>query len=123
MPNTGASGSSGAEQRRADASEIFAAAVAAADPRRCVLEALQIDGEHLLVGGRSYDLALFTEILVIGAGKATPAMAAAVEERLGDRITAGAINTKYGHAGYLSSASRRRKRGTRCRTKPASQEP
>ena len=98
MPHTGASGYSGAEQRRTDACEIFAAAVAAADPRRCVLEALRVDGQRLLVGGRSYDLARFTGILVIGAGKATPAMAAAVEERLGDRITAGAINTKYGHS-------------------------
>lgn len=101
MPNTGSSPRPGAEQRRADASEIFAAAVAAADPRRCVFEALHVDSERLLVGGRSYDLARFAEILVIGAGKATPAMAAAVEERLGDRITAGAINTKYGHAVLL----------------------
>ena len=98
MPPTGASGRPGPEQRRADASDIFAAAVAAADPHRCVLEALQVDRGRLLVKGRSYDLDRFTEILVIGAGKATPAMAAAVEERLGNRITAGAINTKYGHA-------------------------
>ena len=98
MPPTGASGRPGPGQRRADASDIFAAAVAAADPHRCVLEALQVDCGRLLVPGRSYDLNRFTEILVIGAGKATPAMAAAVEERLGNRITAGAINTKYGHA-------------------------
>ncbi len=98
MPPSGASRRTRAEQRRADASDIFAAAVAAADPHRCVLEALQVDCGRLLVAGRSYDLDRFTEILVIGAGKATPAMAAAVEERLGNRITAGAINTKYGHA-------------------------
>ena len=98
MPRTASSHRTGAGQRREDASEIFAAAVAAADPRRCVLEALRVDSGRLSVAGRSYDLDRFAEIRVIGAGKATPAMASAVEERLGDRITAGAINTKYGHA-------------------------
>ena len=37
------------------------------------------------------------DLIVIGGGKATPSMAAAVEQICGDRITAGAINTKYGH--------------------------
>ena len=91
---------SGATARRKDALAIFQAAIDAADPERCVREALQIEGDRLVVEGTASpcDLDGFSRICVIGAGKATPAMAAAVEDILGDRITAGAINTKYGHA-------------------------
>lgn len=61
-----------------------------------------MEGDLLHVGGHSYPLSRFSCIVVTGAGKATPAMAAAVEELLGDRITAGAINTKYGHSQSLT---------------------
>ena len=87
-------------RRRRDALTIFQSAVDAADPERCVHSAVQLEGDRLSVtGARSpYDLCNFPRICVVGAGKATPAMAAAVEDILGDRITSGAINTKYGHA-------------------------
>ena len=44
-----------------------------------------MEGDLLHVGGHSYPLSRFSCIVVTGAGKATPAMAAAVEELLGDR--------------------------------------
>src|SRR5206468_807354 len=50
------------------------------------------------------------KILILGAGKASANMAEAVEELLGDRISDGLINTKYGH-----SASLRRIRLNECR--------
>ena len=84
-------------QRRADARDIFQAALQAADPRQCIFRSMRLDGDYLKVFDATYALRQFSKIVVIGAGKATPAMAAAVEEILGTYITAGAINTKYDH--------------------------
>lgn len=93
-------GSVNATDRRRDALAIFQSAVDAADPERCVHAAVKLDDNEIRVAGTDppYDLNTFSRICVVGAGKATPAMAAAVEDILGDRITCGAINTKYGHA-------------------------
>ncbi len=81
----------------ADCRALFDAAIEAAQPRRCVLDALSLDGSQLRIGDWHYDLQQCSRLVVLGAGKATPAMAAAVEEVLGARIDAGLINTKYGH--------------------------
>lgn len=87
-----------ASRHRQDARAIFAAAVAAADPASLVRGALSVRDGALQACGHRFDLARESRLVVVGAGKATPAMAAAAEEVLGDRIDAGAINTKYGHA-------------------------
>ncbi len=50
---------------------------------------------------RVIDLKDFTRILVLGAGKATAAMAKAVEDVLLDRISDGMINVKYGYTESL----------------------
>lgn len=71
---------------RRHALSIFRAAVAAADPRRTVKEAL-----------RAADLSRYRRIFVVGAGKASAAMAQAAEQVLGRRIHGGWINTKDGH--------------------------
>jgi glycerate 2-kinase len=86
-----------ARQRR-DARAIFSAALQSADPRQCILKTLDLRGNQLEVGELSYDLDTVTRLVILGAGKATPAMAAAVEEVLGTRIDAGIINTKYDHS-------------------------
>ena len=88
----------GARRRRSDAREIFDAAVRAADPGRCISRSISLDAARITLLDKAYPFDSFSSILVIGAGKATPAMAVAVEETLGDHITAGAINTKYDHA-------------------------
>ena len=84
--------------RRADALKIFEAALGAADPGRCISRALSLQAGELRICGISLPLERVSRIVVVGAGKATPAMAAAVEEILGPRVSAGAVNTKYGHA-------------------------
>jgi len=84
-------------QRRADAQEIFRSALAAADPGNCVRNALSIEDGYLRIGSTRYALDTISRLLVLGAGKATPAMAAAVEDILGEHIMGGSINTKYGH--------------------------
>jgi len=81
-----------------DARSIFNAGLESADPRRCISNALTLRSSHLLVGDIDYDLDTVSQLIVLGAGKATPAMAAAVEEILGSRISSGLINTKYDHS-------------------------
>ena len=86
---------------RSDARAIFMAGLAAADPVRAVHAYCRLDGGTLHIGSRSYALHTIDRILVVGAGKATAAMAAAVEAVLGSRINSGLISVKYGHAAPL----------------------
>lgn len=86
---------------RRDALDIFKEALVAVDPYEAVKARLRREGSILAVGGRSYDLARIERIFVVGAGKASARMALAVEDVLGDRVTAGLVNVKYGHAEAL----------------------
>ncbi|NTW59218.1 MAG: glycerate kinase [Nitrospirae bacterium] len=81
--------------------DMLNAALAAVDPYRAVTRALRVEGSRVAAGGSVYDLNIFDRVLVIGAGKATASMAAAVEDVLGGRIDRGVIVVKYGHAGNL----------------------
>ena len=84
--------------RRTHARAIFDAGVAAADPGHCIRQALAVTGDELRCGPLRFPLDTISSLRLVGAGKATAAMAAAAEAILGDRIDCGAINTKYGHA-------------------------
>lgn len=86
---------------RADARAIFDAAVKAVEPGTCVRRYMHREGETLAIGGTLYRLTDFPRIVVVGMGKASVAMGQAVEKLLGERITAGWINTKYGYAAPL----------------------
>ena len=77
---------------RASARQIFQAALAAVDPGVAVHRALE---------RYAAELASARRIFVLGAGKAAFPMALAIEQSLGDRVFAGSVNTKYGHAGSL----------------------
>src|SRR5271155_1216983 len=83
-------------ESRKHALQIFRAALGAADPGRAVLRNLRLDGRILIAGGRRYSLSKFDRIQVIGAGKASAAMAAAVERLLGPRTSGGLINVPAG---------------------------
>ncbi len=87
---------------RDSARTILQAALEAADPRAAVRRALVRDGNHLRVGPREYDLDRVSRIVVVGFGKASAAMAQAVEEILGDRIARGWVSVKYGHLAPLA---------------------
>lgn len=89
------------ERLRKDAVSIFDAGVKAADPENAVKRHLGLEDGVLVVNGRRYELQGFDNIYVIGAGKAAAPMARAVEDILGDRITAGIINVKHGHTAAL----------------------
>jgi len=73
------------------------AAIDAVDPRAAVLRFLKREGNWLDVAGRRYDLDEYDHLYVVGAGKACAPMAIAVEEVLGERITEGIVNVKYGY--------------------------
>jgi hydroxypyruvate reductase len=68
---------------RQAARAILDAAIAAGDARRLTREALE-----------RLDLARFRQVVVVGGGKASGAMALAVEDVLGDRVTAGLVAVK-----------------------------
>jgi len=85
------------DKLRKDALSIFEAGVKAADPVTAVRNHLGRTGDALDVAGRKYDLSSFDNIYIIGMGKAAASMALAAEEVLGDRLTSGIVNVKYGH--------------------------
>lgn len=76
---------------------LLAAALAAADPRQAIHRSIHRHNDTLIVGDRTYDLQQYRHIYVVGGGKAAIPMAIAVEEILGDRLTAGIVNTRRGH--------------------------
>jgi hydroxypyruvate reductase len=89
------------ERLRKDAVSIFEAGVRAVDPENAVKRHLMLKNGVLRVNGSRYALSGFENIYVIGMGKAAAPMARAVEDILGDRITAGIINVKHGHTAAL----------------------
>jgi len=76
---------------------ILSGALASVDPVVALRTYLSLEGDGLYVSGRTYDLSRFRHIYVVGAGKASGAMAQALEEILGERLTSGLVNVKYGH--------------------------
>ena len=86
------------DKLRQDAEAIFQAGLRAVDAKNAVKKYLNRTDHMLTVENSSYDLLGYENVFVVGAGKASAAMAQAVEEILGDQIKTGVINVKYGHA-------------------------
>lgn len=57
-------------------------------------EMVRVDGTRLVIGSRSWDLSDYNRLYLFGAGKACNAMASAVGNALGDRLTKGVISVK-----------------------------
>jgi glycerate 2-kinase len=85
------------EKLREDALAIFQAGLKAVDPVIALKRHVKLRNDKLTVGNRHYDLTSYKGIYVIGAGKASAAMAQPIEKLLGERIKSGFINVKYGH--------------------------
>ena len=90
------------ESLRVDALSIFQAGLQAANPVEAVERHLRLEEDRLLVDGVSYALDGIREVRVVGMGKASAVMAKPVTDLLGDRISGGIINVKYGHRYPLS---------------------
>jgi glycerate 2-kinase len=80
---------------------ILAAAIRAVEPGQAVRRFVQRDGDRLTVAGKDYDLASFGRIVLLGIGKASIAMSAALGEILGPRLTSGLAVTKHARPGIL----------------------
>lgn len=89
------------EKMREDAANIFYAGLEAVEPNAAVKNHCRLNDHRLSVGDRTYDLSKFNNLFVIGAGKASAPMAAAIEDLVGQRITRGIVNVKYGHIADL----------------------
>jgi hydroxypyruvate reductase len=84
-----------------DAAEIFSIGLQAVEPGAAIKRCCKSDGEFLYVGSRTYHLPQYKNLYVIGAGKATAPMAAAIEDILGERSPEGIIIVKYDHLADL----------------------
>ncbi|MCJ7551970.1 MAG: DUF4147 domain-containing protein [Anaerolineae bacterium] len=104
--------SHGHREGRALALDILEGGLAASDPYANSRKLIRIVGDKLLVGGcpdmdvsgygdEVIDLAEVDHIYVVGAGKAVQRQAQALEDILGDRLTAGSISVKKGEARTL----------------------
>jgi hydroxypyruvate reductase len=82
---------------RKDALKIFRAGLRAVDSAGAVKRHVLRRGDILTVGPRSYNLKNYDGIYVVGAGKASAAMARPLEKLLGDRLRSGIINVKSGY--------------------------
>lgn len=89
-----------------DLRSIFLKAVERVDPYLMITGNISVDGCTLVIrhegGALREDLSPYREIVVLGIGKASTRMGRAMEEVLGERLTRGAVITKYGHAECLS---------------------
>jgi len=88
------------KQIRSEAAAIFNSAVAAVDPQKAVKRFVQTEGPKLILGRSQTDTITldsdqYERIFIVGGGKATAAMAGAMEELLENRIHRGLINVKY----------------------------
>jgi glycerate 2-kinase len=93
--------------QRQTALDILAAALAAVEPGAAVRRHLRRDGHWLFASDALYDLRHLHRVRVVGAGKASAAMAAAVEPILGDRLDAGLVIVKDGHSAPLARIAQR----------------
>lgn len=77
---------------------IISSAIASVTPKTIISRKVKLHDDFLVVGSRKFDLKNVENIFVVGAGKASAFMAFEIEKILGDRVTGGAVSTKYGHS-------------------------
>jgi len=84
---------------RPELDKVLGAALAAVEPGEAVRRAVTLDDGDLVVGAQRYWFASKKRVVVVGAGKASAPMAAAVEQVLGDTLPIeGSVTVRYGHS-------------------------
>jgi glycerate-2-kinase len=83
---------------RTIAEQIFLAGIDSVLPERLITKVMALKDNCLVIGHLNFAHDAIKNIYVIGAGKASAMMGAAVEKILGSRITEGHIVVKYGHS-------------------------
>jgi glycerate 2-kinase len=81
----------GQSELRRRALAVAEAGLLACDASRAVADTVSLIDGGIAIAGRKYPLSEGSRVVVVGAGKATFAVAAALEARLGERIDAGLI--------------------------------
>jgi glycerate 2-kinase len=81
----------GDRQLRGAVLDLAEVALAALSPSAGLRRSVTLDGTNLVAGGRSYDLSAVDRLVVLGAGKASAAIAAALAEMLGPRLDSGVV--------------------------------
>jgi glycerate 2-kinase len=76
---------------------IFLQAVRECDGAALVRRALRAEGRRVVAGDVAHEVLPGARVIVVGAGKAAAAMAAAAETVLGDLVGGGVVVTKDGH--------------------------
>ncbi len=72
-------------------------ALNAPEPKHLIKAKIKVENNQLQIEGSAvFDLGSFKHIYVVGGGKAGGKMSQAIEEILGDRVTAGIVNVPYG---------------------------
>src|SRR6266567_1007898 len=77
------------------ATHIFLESLRAIEPGSRINEKLRLDADTLRVGSEQIVLDRYREVVLIGMGKASMKMGAAVEALLGDRIKRGILVTNH----------------------------
>jgi glycerate 2-kinase len=90
---------------RKDAVEIFYQALKAVQPGAAIKRYCKFDGKTFFIGHRSYQLNQYKNLYVLGTGKATASMAAAIEDMIDEKITGGIITVKFDYAVDLKHIS------------------
>ncbi len=86
-----------------DAWDIFLRGLHAVDPFSAIERNVKLTGSILEIEGQKYDLDNYKQVIVVGAGKAGATMSRAIEDILGDRISFGHVNVKYGHVDTVNT--------------------
>ncbi len=77
--------------------DSYEAALNTVQPGRLIQSKLALNDTDLKIDWLDFDLQTFRHIYVVGAGKASGEMAAALEQLLGKWITTGIVNVPYGN--------------------------
>ncbi len=77
---------------------IINAAIDSVKPSELISRMVMIEGNQLVIKNYKFPIDSYKNIYVLGAGKASAAMAYEFEKLLGSKIRAGIVSTKYGHS-------------------------
>ena len=81
--------------------DLTEVALAALSPSAGLRRSVALDGDHLVAGGRTYDLSAVDRLMVLGAGKASAEIAKALEQMLGPRLNGGVVVVPRGAEGPM----------------------
>ncbi|MGH2961712.1 MAG: glycerate kinase type-2 family protein, partial [Solirubrobacterales bacterium] len=91
--------SHGSKALRSAALRVAAAGLAGCDVGRATEETVSTSDRGVSIGGREYPVGPDARVVVLGSGKATLSIAAALERRLGDRLDGGIVAVRAGEEG------------------------